>query len=192
LNPTPSYPDEKTLTDQEDVSLMQLASGGDANALSLLYDRHAALMYAVLTKKLGDLSDAQDVLHDVFMKLYTKGTFYNPALGKPIAWLLTVAKNAATDKLRKRVTHQKYLDKQMHEVEPSVEAHDGPHGDELDALRTCIDALPNQHRKTLDLAYFSGLTQQEIAKQLGHPLGSVKAWIRRGLIQLKECVEGKL
>jgi RNA polymerase sigma-70 factor, ECF subfamily len=184
--------DQDLPSTQDDIRLIQLASAGDVGALEQLYDRHAPLMHSVLTQKLGDSSESQDVIHDIFVKLHTKSAMYNPALGKPIAWLLTIARNAAIDKLRKRSTHQKYLNQQIQEVEQTAPAHSGPHSDELELLRHCIGTLPDQQRDTLQLAYFSGLTQQEIAAQITQPLGSVKAWIRRGLMKLRDCVEGKL
>ena len=183
---------QEPLSHEDDVFLIDLAAAGDVNALEQLYDRHAPLMHSVLTQKLGDPSESQDVIHDIFMKLHTKSAMYNPALGKPVAWLLTIARNAAIDKLRKRSTHQKYLNKHIEQTEQTVPAHAGPHSDEIELLRHCMDILPNQQRDTLQLAYFSGLTQQEIAGQIMQPLGSVKAWIRRGLMKLKDCVEGKL
>jgi RNA polymerase sigma-70 factor (ECF subfamily) len=178
--------------DLDDVALMRLIPEGNTEALAVLYDRHASLIYSVLMQKLEDPAEAQDIVHDVFVKLHTKSHLYSPSLGKPVAWLLTVARNAATDKLRKRSTHQKYVNKAMLETEQSAPAHPGPHGDELELLRHCLAILPNQQQNILQLAYFSGLTQQEIANRLTQPLGSVKAWIRRGLIKLRDCVGGNL
>jgi RNA polymerase sigma-70 factor, ECF subfamily len=178
--------------DLDDIELMRLINMGSTPALAQLYDRHASLLYSVLMQKLEDSSEAQDTVHDVFVKLHTKSHLYNPALGKPVAWLLTMARNTATDKLRKRSTHQKYVNKAIIETDQSSPAHVGLHGDELEVLRNCLSILPNQQQNILQLAYFSGLTQQEIASQLDQPLGSVKAWIRRGLIKLRDCVGGKL
>ena len=179
-------------TDLDDVELMRRIVAGDTAALAHLYDRHASLLYSVLMQKLDDASEAQDVVHDVFVKLHTKSFLYNPDLGKPVAWLLTMARNTAIDKLRRRSTHQKYVNTVAHESEQSVPAHPGPHGDELELLRHCLAILPGKQQNILQLAYFSGLTQQEIADRLVQPLGSVKAWIRRGLLKLRDCVGGKL
>lgn len=190
---SPSPPlNTKQTADEDEVRLIQLASLGDAAALADLYDRHAPLLHSVLTQKLGDSAESEDIVHDVFLKLHTKGALYNPSLGKPVAWLLTVARNMAVDRLRRRSIQQKYLNRQAGELVDSVPARSGPHEDELELLRHCVKILPDQHRDTLQLAYFSGLTQQEIAEQLSQPLGSVKAWIRRGLMKLRECVEGGL
>jgi RNA polymerase sigma-70 factor (ECF subfamily) len=171
---------------------MHLTTGGNKAALGLLYDRHAPLLLSVLITKLVDPAEAQDIIHDVFVKLHTKSYLYNPNLGKPIAWLLTMARNTATDKLRRRSTHQKYVNAAMLDIEPHAPAHTGLHDDERHLLNHCLGTLPNQQQNILQMVYFSGLTQQEIAAQLTRPLGSVKAWIRRGLLQLRDCVEGKL
>ncbi len=176
----------------DDTELIHLASGGSKEALGLLYDRHASLLYSVLMQKLENPAEAQDIVHDVFLKLHTKSHLYNPTLGKPVAWLVTVARNAATDKLRRRSIHQKFVDKALLDVEPSAPAHSGLHDDELAILSHCLAALPHQQHSTLQLVYFSGLTQQEIADLMVQPLGSVKAWIRRGLMKLRDCVEGRL
>ena len=187
------FPLKSSATDtEEDAVLVQKAGAGDAQSLALLYDRYAPLMYSVLKQKLGDSVEAEDIVHDVFLKLFRNRLIYDPSLGKPVAWLLTVARNAAIDKLRKRSTHQKYVQIQSIEVEEAEPAHSGPHPDELELLRYCIGILSGQQRDTLNLAYFSGLTQQEIADQMTQPLGSVKAWIRRGLLKLKDCVEAKI
>ena len=184
---------KSSVTDTEDDAvLVQRASTGDAQSLGLLYDRYAPLMYSVLQQKLGDSVEAEDIVHDVFLKLFRNRLIYDPALGKPVAWLLTLARNAAIDKLRKRSTHLKYVKIHSVEIEEAAPAHSGPHPDELELLRDCIGILSGQQRDTLHLAYFSGLTQQEIADQMTQPLGSVKAWIRRGLLKLKDCVEAKI
>lgn len=184
--------ESNSLLDEDDMFLMGLASQGNVGALEQLYDRHASLMYSVLTQKLRDPIEAQDIVHDVFLKLHTKSVLYNSALGKPVAWLLTVARNMAIDRLRKRAIHQRFLEKQVVVDEPIAPPHSGLHDDELALLKHCVEILPSQQREALDLAYFGGLTQHEIAEQLAQPLGSVKAWIRRGLLRLKNCVESKL
>jgi RNA polymerase sigma-70 factor, ECF subfamily len=178
--------------DLGDQELIHLTSGGNKEALAILYDRHASLIYSVLVQKLADFTEAQDIVHDVFLKLHLKSHLYNPTLGSPVAWLLTVARNTATDRLRRQSTLQKYIEKEMLDTEPSVPAHCGPHVDEIELMRNCLATLPQKQQSILQMVYFSGLKQQEIADRITEPLGSVKAWIRRGLLKLRDCVEGKL
>ncbi len=179
-------------TDLDDIQLMHLTHGGSQEALGVLYNRHASLIYSVLVQKLADPAEAQDIVHDVFVKLHLKSHLYNPTLGNPIAWLLTVARNTAMDKLRRRSTHLKFVNQAVLEIEPSAPAHSGLHDDERELLGRCLANLPDQQKAMLQLVYFSGLTQQEIADRERQPLGTVKAWIRRGLLKLRDCVEGRL
>lgn len=178
--------------DLSDQELIHLIDGGNKEALGILYDRHASLIYSVLVQKLADFTEAQDIVHDVFLKLHLKSHLYNPTFGTPVAWLLTMARNTATDRLRRRSTHQKYIEKEMLDTEPSAPAHLGPHVDELELMKSCLETLSQKQQAMLQMVYFSGLKQQEIADRLTEPLGSVKAWIRRGLLKLRDCVEGKL
>ncbi len=176
----------------DDIELMRLAAQGNTMAIGGLYDRHAPIIYSVLMQQLEDPAEAQDILHDVFVKVHTKSATYDPAYGKPIAWLLTIARNKATDRLRRRTTHLKYVTRlSPEEMNPAIE-RTGMHSDEIEILRGCLALLDGQQREALQLAYFSGCTQQEVADNLNQPLGSVKAWIRRGLQKLKTCVEPKL
>lgn len=177
--------------DTDDVELMRMASEHNSEAMGMLYDRHSTILFSVLMQKLADPNESQDILHDVFMKLHTKADRYDPALGRPVAWLLTLARNAATDRLRRQNTHRRYVVKAEQEHPGSAPAFNGPHSDEVELLNFCVSSLPAEQRQPLHLAYFGGLTQQEISDQLEQPLGTVKARIRRGLLKLKECVEGK-
>jgi RNA polymerase sigma-70 factor (ECF subfamily) len=179
----------------DDTELLRLVAGGDPSALGELYNRHASLVFSVLTHRMGDSSEAQDIMHDVFAKLQAKAGHYRAGHGEPIAWLLTVAKNAAIDRLRRKATHRRYLESLQDESpveQPNTLETNGLYDDEMEALKECIGALSGSQQQALNLAYFSGLTQQEVAEELNQPLGSVKAWIRRGLLKLKDCVVSKL
>lgn len=179
----------------DDAALLRQIAAGQNGALATLYDKHAGLMYSVLFNKLEDAAESQDIVHDVFLKLHAKAGLYGPGHGEPIAWLLTIARNAAIDRLRRRATHRRYIQNTMEAAEP-VEATTSDsntlYDDEVAALQDCINILSGSQKETLQLAYFGGHTQQEIADQLSQPLGSVKAWIRRGLLKLKDCVQAKL
>jgi RNA polymerase sigma-70 factor, ECF subfamily len=175
-----------------DQDLIHLTCGGNQQALGILYDRHASLIYSVLVQKRVDPAEAQDIVHDVFLKLYLKSHLYNPTLGSPAAWLLTVARNMATDRLRRQATLQKIIEKEMLDTETNAPVSCSLHVDEIELMRNCLTTLPEKQQNILHMVYFSGLKQQEIADQMAEPLGSVKAWVRRGLIKLRDCMEGKL
>ncbi len=178
----------------EDLDTMLRAAAGDPAAVGKLYDQYAHVIYSVLLSKLTDPTEAQDIVHDVFVKVQTRAHQYDPKYGKPIAWMLGIARNEATDRLRRRTLQAKYITReQIGPEKPFMETADQSlHDDELHILSQCLGLLSPPQRQTLQLAYFSGCTHQEIADQLTQPLGSVKAWIRRGLLKLKDCVIEKL
>jgi RNA polymerase sigma-70 factor, ECF subfamily len=182
----------KLPADIDDVELMRLVSEQNSGALAELYDRHSTIIFSVLMQMLADPAESQDILHDVFLKLQRKSTAYDPTLGRPVAWLLTMARNTALDKLRRRSTHQRYVTKLTIEAEPMTLTAGGLHHDEIEQIHQCVGSLPDDQKNTLELAYFGGLTQQQIATELAQPLGTVKARIRRGLLKLRDCLEGRL
>ena len=171
---------------------MRLVTEHAPSALAMLYARHSTIIYSVLMQMLGDPSESQDILHDVFLKIQHKASAYNAALGRPVAWLLTLARNTALDKLRRHSTHRRYVEKNTIAVEPTAQINDGLHFDEIELINHCVGGLPDDQKATVHLAYFGGLTQQEISDQLAQPLGTIKARIRRGLLKLRDCLEGKL
>lgn len=178
--------------ESDDADLMRRVAEHDPAGLAGIYDRHATLLHSVLLKMLADPAEAQDLLHDVFLSLPQKASNYDPSLGKPIAWLITLARNRAIDRLRRRSTHERFVRRSSEEADGTQPAFSGPHDDEKAALHDCVRRLPDDQRQTLHLAYFGGFTQQEISQQLAQPLGTVKARIRRGLLKLRDCLEGRL
>jgi RNA polymerase sigma-70 factor, ECF subfamily len=176
----------------DDADLMRRVAEHDPAGLAGIYDRHATLLHSVLLKMLADPAEAQDLLHDLFLSLPQKASNYDPSLGKPIAWLITLARHRAIDQLRRRSTHERFVRRSSGESDGSQPAFSGPHDDEKAVLYECVRRLPDDQRQTLHLAYFGGFTQQEIAEQLAQPLGTVKARIRRGLLKLRDCLEGRL
>ena len=155
-----------------------------------LYDAHAPLLYSVLLQMLEDVGEAQDVLHDVFVTLPDKAGNYDPSQGQPVSWLITICRRRAIDLIRRRAVHRRYLDSATIELAAQFTPPEGPHGDEIALLHNCLGSLSDTQRQMLTMAYFSGMTQQEISEKLVEPLGTVKARIRRGLIKLRNCIEG--
>lgn len=178
--------------EMEDVELMRLAASSDSEAIGELYDRHSGLMNSVLMQTLADPHDAEDILHDVFSKFPAKASSYRSNLGQPVAWLLTVARNAARDRLRRRETHRRYLAKVELENSGSSPAFSGPYFDEVQLITNALQALPEAQSEPLTLAYFGGFTMPEIALKLKAPLGTVKARMRRGLMELRHQVGNKV
>jgi RNA polymerase sigma factor (sigma-70 family) len=184
-----------TLTLEDDAAtdawLVQRAAAQDGDAVKLLYQRHSSLLYSVLVEMLADHEEAQDVLHDVFRGLLEKPKPYDPSYGRPVGWLITMARHRALDRARRRKSHQRYVDFTTRQPEVNTVTEATVFNDESEHLQECVDTLPTEQRKILHLAYFGGLTHQEIAEGSEHPLGTVKAWIRRGLVKLRDCLEGR-
>jgi len=167
------------------------ACRGDAAAFRLLYDRYADLVYSVALLVLADESAAEDVAQEVFLRFWRKLASFDPQRGQFASWLMRVTRNRAVDEVRARGrlrTHQRALDEAVddlideHAVDPALMAVlEG----EREQVRLAMAALPDEQREVLVLAYFSGLTQEEIAIKTGAPLGTVKTRIRLAVSKLR-------
>jgi RNA polymerase sigma-70 factor, ECF subfamily len=150
----------------------------------------APKLFAITLKMLKARDMAEDVLQEAFVKIWERSWQFDPAKGEAMAWLATVTRHAALDRLRKQPRSHVVFD------EAVVEEIDGQLGQlsetmgEAGDLRRCLGGLREDYRKAVVLAYINGLTHEELAEQLGKPMGTVKSWVRRGLEQLKACMDG--
>ena len=184
---------------EADITLVQQIAGGNRDALGQLYDRYARPLYATAVRILSDAAEAEDIVHDVFIALWTKASDFDPQRGSPLAWAITLTRNRAIDRIRMRKRHTEILDQSaITELMPAPSARPGNSSEQLwikekaAAVRTAVDELAPEQRSALELAFFSGLTQQEIALKLQEPLGTIKARIRRGLLKLRERLAHRL
>lgn len=165
----------------------------DLAAFEALYDRHAALVYSVAYRVVGNAQAAEDVTQEVFLRLWRRPELFDGTRGRFTTWLLSVARNRAVDEVRS-------LGRRLQHEAPPPEAGAQELGDasaadpeleaqlalEREAVRAALATLPPEQQEVLLLAYFGGLTQQEIAQRLGQPLGTVKTRIRLGMKKLRE------
>lgn len=163
---------------------------GDRASLKTVYDMTSAKLFGVIVRIERDRDSAEDVLQDVYVKVWRRAGRFDPSRASPITWLCTIARNAAIDS-RRRHGHETDLD-----GVPEVE-DDAPLADEMlcnieDAsrVRQCLDTLQTDQRRSIRLAFFDGLSHSELADRVGVPLGTMKSWIRRGLASLKGCLGG--
>jgi RNA polymerase sigma-70 factor (ECF subfamily) len=157
--------------------------------LSVLYGQTSPCLMAVLLRVLRHRELAEDVLHDVYLRVWERARTYEPSRGSATGWLLAIARNAALDHCRQqrhRAVHVQHDVEQAAMVSPAVLAEDT---EAARALRTCLERLDAEPRRCLTLAYYEGLTYDELAQRLERPLGTIKSWVRRSLGRLRQCLE---
>jgi RNA polymerase sigma-70 factor (ECF subfamily) len=182
-------------TDCPDEELVAQLSHQDMEAFEALYDRYGNIVYSVTLRILGDVHAAEDVVQEVFLRVWRKPDHYDTARGRFLTWLLSVARNRAIDEQRSRGRRQRF------EVGSAPLDGEGPQGDEADdpalaalladersAVRRALVGLPPEQRSAIELAYYGGFTQQEIARALGEPLGTVKTRIRLGMQKMRAAL----
>ena len=177
----------------QDAGLMRRLLQRDVGAFGELYDRHSRLVYALVLRILRQTATAEEVVQDVFLQLWRNTALYDSSRGPFVPWLLTVARSRALDQLRLNSERQRRREDQTDELPPLVAIPDfeGSLDEKRRAtrVRELINALNPQQRRAIELAYFEGLSHSEIANALKEPLGTVKSWIRNGLLRLKEGLQ---
>jgi RNA polymerase sigma-70 factor (ECF subfamily) len=169
-----------------DIALLDRIVGRDDRAVGELYDRHNRLLYGLILRILRDRAEAEEVLQEVFVLVWTRAETYNVALGSPTAWLVRIARNRAIDRLRSNTVRLRAVDAAP--PPPPAETPESTAA-ESERQRTVVRALqdlPAEQRVLIELAYFHGLTQAELAERFKLPLGTVKTRIRTGMIALRE------
>ena len=180
-----------------ELDLLARITKRERAAFEELYTRYSNILYATAMKFLKEDADAQDVVQDVFIQIWDKAKLYDPAKGKPLTWALTMTRNRSIDRIRaiqRRTRLRDDFEKETVADESAGirEALSGVDASErTQILRDAVGRLSPEQRKVIDLAFFGGLTQSEIADRLGEPLGTVKARARRGLMKLKELLGEK-
>ena len=180
----------------EDERLVTRVAAGDRRAFEALYERYAATVFGLALKMLGDREVAEDAVQEIFWRVWRRlGSFDRSRAFAP--WLFGIAHNYCIDELRRR----KVRPQQVYEDDDHPILSDIPDdtdvgetailAEQRQVVRTALEQLPEEQRQALLLAYFGGLTQQEIAAQLGNPLGTVKTRMRLGLQKLRALLQGQ-
>jgi RNA polymerase sigma-70 factor (ECF subfamily) len=173
-----------------DATLVRRLLQKDVSAFEQLYDRHSRAVYGLILRILQQAGTAEEVVQDVFLQLWRNAEHYDESRGPFVPWLFTLARNRALDTLRLKSERQRRREEQTEELPPVVTAPQ--YEKELDEkrraekVRALIGSLNPQQKRAIELAYFEGLSHSEIAESLKEPLGTVKSWIRNGLLRLKE------
>jgi RNA polymerase sigma-70 factor (ECF subfamily) len=169
-----------------DIGLLARVVGRDANALEELYDRHGRVLFGLILRILGDRAEAEEVLQEVFVLVWTRAGTYDVSLGSPIGWLVGIARNRAIDRLRALATRLKAA-----EAVPPPPAVTSPevqaaHRERQQIVARALDCLPANQRELIEQAYFLGLSHSELALRFSLPVGTVKTRIRQGMISLRQ------
>jgi len=177
----------------DDTALVQRLLQRDVRAFEQLYDRHSRIVYGLVLRILQQASTAEEVVQDVFLQLWRNAGQYQSGRGPFVPWLLTLARNRALDNLRLKSERQRRREDQTEELPAIAQAPEYERAlDEkrrAETVRSLMGLLSAQQKKAIEMAYFEGLSHSEIAAALHEPLGTVKSWIRNGLLRLKEGLQ---
>jgi len=178
------------LAPQDDSELIRRLKRRDAQAMGDLYDRFGKLVYAIIIRIVRDSSLADDLLLETFVKVWNRVVEFDNERGALGPWVATIARNHATDYLRStegRLLQARYNVARLERPELFLDfGADAGHPDRVQLVRQAFEKLSGDQRRALDLAYFEGLSESEIAARLQHPLGTVKMWVRSALQILRQ------
>jgi RNA polymerase sigma-70 factor (ECF subfamily) len=185
-------PEDRSRIDGE---LLRRIARRDRTAFAELYDRFSRPLYATALRILNDARESEDIVQEVFLALWEKAAVFEQERGSAFSWAVTLTRNRAIDRIRQRKRRTELLAASSPDDLGYADAGGGDDSAEAlvfkekaGAVRAAVAGLPAEQQRALQLAFFSGLTQQEISEKLGEPLGTVKARIRRGLLRLRETL----
>ena len=168
-----------------DIALVQRVVARDATAIGELYDRHSRLLYGLILRIVRDRSEAEEILQEAFVQLWTRAETYDANVGPPVAWLVRIARNRAIDRMRANAVRAKTV-----EATPMPPPAESPEAravlsEQQRAVARALEGLPPDQRQLIEDAYFQGLTQSELAERFNLPLGTVKTRVRTGMMTLR-------
>jgi RNA polymerase sigma-70 factor (ECF subfamily) len=176
----------------DDFTLMRRIAARNADALSMLYERHASILYGICCKIVGNDIDAEQILIDVFAEAWERADRYDSARGAPLTYLITLIRSRAIDHLR---TKPKSIAKSIDSIPPgqladsSIDPLERSSSDEYGMMvRAAVENLDPEQRQAIQLAFYEGCSHSQIAERLARPLGTIKSHIRQGLIQIRDSL----
>lgn len=184
-----------------EVELLEATGRGDRASFARLHQRYGGILFAAAYQVLNDATEAEDVLQDVFVMIWDKAALYDRRRGKPLTWALTLTRNKSIDRLRSAQRRGRLRDEAGREAAIDEQRGADVGRDSVDRVsaretgrmvRQAVMQLSREQRQAIEMAFFNGLTQSEIAERLHEPLGTVKARIRRGMIRLKGLMAPRL
>ena len=186
-----------SLIEASDADLIGRAAQGDARALEVLYDRYSGVVFSFSLRIVGDRQLAEEILQEVFFRAWQQGSNFSAGKGSFVTWLLSITHNLSIDEIRKRKRRPQKADSEEPEQVLAAVPDTGSGADVeeevwLGTLRGTIGIalaeLPAAQREAIEMAYYRGMTQREIAEALGEPLGTIKTRMRLGMQKLKDAL----
>ena len=172
--------------------LLEASGRGDRQAFARLYNLSASRLLPIALRILRQRESAEEVLQEAYITIWKKAGQYHPDRGRPLAWMGTIVRNRSIDAVRSRDREPRSEASLDDVIDAGLGAEltiETPY-DAIDSgLRGCLELLQAKQQKAIVLAYYYGHTHEELANSLDTPLGTVKSWVRRGLLQLKECLD---
>ena len=181
--------DARALT-WDDDALLAAIQARDDDALAALYDRYARMAFGLAYRMLGERGAAEDVVQEAFLNVWRRGAGFELGRGSARSWLMSIVHNLAIDRRRGR-QRRAWTDVALDEVDPLLETEDDDafavvvRSIDAERVQAVLQQLPDEQRQAIVLAYFMGLTHQEIAEQTGAPLGTIKSRMRLGLRRMR-------
>ena len=186
-------------TDPTDLSLLQRVAARDTAALAELYDRHSRLLFGLILRIVRDRAEAEEILQEAFVRIWTRAETYDAQLGGPLPWMIRLARNFAIDRLRARrsraaITNAQPASDVREAGEMAASNIQSPEMVVVDAerrraLTDALAGLPTEQRQLIEAAFFEGYTHAELARRFRLPLGTVKTRIRTGMIAMRQRLE---
>jgi RNA polymerase sigma-70 factor, ECF subfamily len=179
----------KDIRDLADEEVMQLVQDGNPRAFELLYDRHGGAAFSLAYRMVGNRGAAEDIVQEALLSIWRSRMRYDQARGSVRTWVLGIVHNRAIDALRRSMVH----DRRRETIEGIEERQEAPERTEVEAarreeardIRDALQTLPDEQRKTIELAYFGGFSHSQIAELLDEPVGTVKGRMRLGLDKMR-------
>ena len=196
MNPSrhdPAYSTRLAIpTSSDDVAVVRRIADGDESALATLYDRWSQSVYSLVAHLLKDADGAEDVVEETFWQVWQRASAYDASRGTVRTWILTIGRSRALDRLRSRKRNREDVTTDLSLVrDPRADPAQEVEGAERRQLvYSALCELPEDQRRALELAYFRGLSQSEIAEFLGEPLGTIKTRMRLGMQKLRDKLIG--
>ena len=177
-----------------EASLIEQVAKRNSDALGILYDRYGQAVYSLFLRTAKHRGAAEDLTQELFLRVWNRARYFDPAKGSLGVWVLSIARYMAIDYVRSAESRFSSKLRPLNDVEFRVESTNTvvPSETALDDVRTVQSAfsyLSQRQKEVLKLAYFEGLSQSEIAAKLGQPLGTVKSWMRSGLLRMREAIQ---